>query len=219
VTNSFSRQSNEIYVYDSTNCAVTHSLILQTSSLLRNHSSATKDDSITFSLRNCCQQTSKTRLCGFYAVAFAIAVCNGIDPTGVIYDERLLVSEVRSRLDTGSVHVIPGVQSSLRNSHCQTVRRRKLYCKCHQASGAINMIQCDECHNWYHVKCVGLSSSKFHILCRPGQSFVCETCDCESLPASSCVIDLTAKADEKDAIAADALPTEEVFEAQVKRSK
>ena len=41
----------------------------------------------------------------------------------------------------------------------QRVEDNKLYCICHQPCGDLFMIQCDNCEEWYHGKCVDVTPS------------------------------------------------------------
>jgi len=59
------------------------------------------DDStsaVTFRVRQFRQQTSLTRLCGFYATAAAIACCNDTDPTAQAFDELVLQQEIHQQV-------------------------------------------------------------------------------------------------------------------------
>jgi hypothetical protein len=78
VITKFTSSSDEINIYDSLKpTAVSQSLAMQKSSLMRNH--RLKDDRLTFNLRKFEQLSGRTRLCGFYAVAAMYSCCNNVD--------------------------------------------------------------------------------------------------------------------------------------------
>jgi len=52
----------------------------------------TERDAITVRVRNFDVQPHQSRLCGFYAVAAALSVCNDVDPSGNRYDVDSLAS-------------------------------------------------------------------------------------------------------------------------------
>jgi hypothetical protein len=92
VTNVFSKEAHDVFVYDSMNTTVTDETVIQTSFLLRLHDAR---DYIMSHIREYQSQTSRTRLCGLYAVATATAACYGIDLSGHVIDENLLVSNAQ----------------------------------------------------------------------------------------------------------------------------
>jgi len=149
VTNVFSTKSNELQLYDSSYRTVNESTVLQCSSLLRLHE---QEDTITFSVRNYAQQTSGTRICGYYAVASMIAACERVDVSATIFDENVLVQELEDNVAVGESRTVTCIQVSE-----PMVRREvtlpKLWCICQRPSAG-SMVQCDYCRSWFHVTCV-----------------------------------------------------------------
>jgi hypothetical protein len=194
LSNVFTTSVNAVYLYNSAYNCINDSAVLQTTSLLRNSDyDEDKGDVITYSIRECCQQSDKTRLCGYYAIAFAISLCNGVDPSGLFYDEQQLIQTVNERLTTHSVDLIPGVESVVQRNYRRPVTVKKLHCLCHSAMGNGSMVQCDNCDNWFHGKCVNLSSIDMKRIRRASQSFTCPECGNATQPPrdSADVIDLT----------------------------
>ena len=126
-------------------------VVLQVSSLLRGIESP---DKVKYCIRNVQQQSHNTRLCGYYAVAAALAACKGEDVTGCIYDEVVLYTEVQERLSRGTVEPITDIAAAkdcVKNVIVQT--RSKVHCSCQRAAKG-KMIQCSGCMTWYHEDCV-----------------------------------------------------------------
>ena len=157
-TNMFSRRPNTVYWYDSLHQPVSETSVVQLTSLLRRH---TDTDRITVHRRRCHKQFSWSRLCGYYALAAAYAVCNGIEPTGYRYDAQTMVDVIDNNLVTGRVdQVPPAVQRPAVDIDKQVVD--KLHCICRQPSATtkkpVTMIECSNCGNWYHVHCVSTTA-------------------------------------------------------------
>jgi len=87
LTNQFSDNVNEVFVYNSTASPtrVCDQVTVLATSLLRRYD----DDSatITFSVRQFQQQSKQMRLCGYYAAATAVSCYHNTDPTGFAFDE------------------------------------------------------------------------------------------------------------------------------------
>ena len=92
------------------------------SSLLRNDNCR---EFISFHIRNFNQQTHGTRLCGYYAIAVAIAACSGVDVSGQLLDENLLVSTLNRNVRTGVVQLVPSLQTDAPKEHalCRSLLR------------------------------------------------------------------------------------------------
>jgi hypothetical protein len=99
VTNCHTEPPHHVYVFDSMpGHTVTKEILVQTTSLLR---LLDKPDKISFHIRNCARQPSKSNSCGYYAIAAASAVTRGQDPTLWRYDHSKLVDHVNKALSDG----------------------------------------------------------------------------------------------------------------------
>jgi len=104
-TNAFSNNKNQIFWYDSLHGTVSYQSVVQLTSLVRRH--VDSGDCITVFRRLCDHQPPSSRLCGHFAVATALAVCHGIDPTGCGYDTEILVQVIDRHLTTGICDTVP----------------------------------------------------------------------------------------------------------------
>ena len=159
VTNSFSRQDpNDVYVYDILHYdPITTPTTVQQRSILRRAS--TRDD-MTAHDHEGPEQVEGSRLCGYYALAAAYAVCAGEDPTGRDYDPHTMVEHVDWNITLGTVDVVPPAWQSPAVDR-RTHRVHKLHCYCQQPSSAhTTMIQCTaaNCFKWFHVACVSVTA-------------------------------------------------------------
>jgi hypothetical protein len=126
---------------------------VQLTSLLRAKS---KPNSVMFDIRNYDRQQQP--MCGYYAIAAALSICQGIDPTRNRYDVRSLYETVRRGLNEGRFDN-PSYRSTRTQPENLAVRRySKLHCLCQSPSDKDTvMVQCTPCMNWYHANCVSLS--------------------------------------------------------------
>ena len=156
LTNVFEQDTHDVYVFDSLFQNINTTTTVQITSLLRSDESA---DEITFNLRNFKQQSRGTRLCGFYAVAAAFACCEKVDPSGVVYDEKMLQTHYNRSISTKSVSLFPVHARRPITQLLLPVTKPKLYCRCQSVSDS-DMIQCTACRNWYHQRCVPAIASE-----------------------------------------------------------
>ena len=155
VTNVFSRESHDVYVYDSLYETISDKLLVQVSSLLRGEETP---DQITFHVREF-QKQSHGRKCGFFAAASAVAIVNGVDPSFLKFNERQLQSDFCMLHNDG---LDKPFQSSIRivqNPDKAIVVLDKVHCVCHRKSIG-KMVQCGKCLNWYHNDCVVIDLSQ-----------------------------------------------------------
>ena len=155
-TNRFSVDANTVYWFDSLHGNnISPSTAMQLTSLLRRQMDTDNDrDVITVLHRACPLQYTWSRLCGYYALAAAYAVCSGTDPTGRDYDAQTMVDVIDQNLRIGRVDPVPPAsRGPARTRKKQVVA--KLHCHCQQPSTSSDrMIECSNCWTWYHVACV-----------------------------------------------------------------
>ena len=148
-SNIFGETSHNVHIYDSMYRNVKRSTVVQVTSLLR---AEDEPDFITFHVREYQQQTPGTRLCGYYAVAALFSCCLGVDPSGIVYDEKLMAQHLRNCLSQNVVALFKGVATSVKE--CKVVKEHKLHCHCQTRVPGTLMVQSTSCLNWYHKKCV-----------------------------------------------------------------
>jgi hypothetical protein len=159
---------------------------VQLSSILR--ATVSKDspnsatDNLTVKVRSFSRQPPFSRLCGYYAVAAAIAVCNNVDPTGSIYQVLPLVKTIKNGMETGKMKMVP-VDNCRRQLSVRNVTYSKPYCICHTPWLDFEMVECSKCRNWFHTKCVPVSPPQ---LMRLSLSWLCASCGSDKL-AADCV--------------------------------
>ena len=155
-TNVFSQCLHDVFVYDSLCSTLTHSLVVQISSLLR---AEDVPQSINFHLRFF-EQRPCARLCGYYAVAACISCVLHVDPTGYFYDETQLLLFFKDLVRNGNVRLFPAVRLPVVGSWV-VERRAKLHCLCQRPEDVSpEMIQCSRCLYWFHLDvCVARPSA------------------------------------------------------------
>ena len=77
--------------------------VLQLSSLLRGDD----DANIIIHRRLCDRQPHGSQLCVYYAVAAAISICHGIDPTGAVYNLETMVQCINRVVSSSTAEVVP----------------------------------------------------------------------------------------------------------------
>ena len=105
VTNKFSADPNVVYMYDSLHGRVlATNTVVQLTSLQRQH---VESDRICVVWPIYALQRHLSRLCGYFTLAAAYAVCSGEDPTRRKDNSSAMVSFIDTNLLTDSVHVVP----------------------------------------------------------------------------------------------------------------
>ena len=132
-----------------------------------------RDDEVgelTIHCQLCERQPTGSKLCGCYAAAAAMSICQDEDPTGAVDDAARLVEAVDTQLQKSSVDVVP-VSRRGQSRDLAVERKIKLHCSCHQPHND-RQITCSECGYWYHVDRIkttspqrNLLSVEFHVRC------------------------------------------------------
>ncbi len=156
-TNIFSKNTHDIYVYDSLYATVPETLLVQLSSIMR----AEEDpDELNIHVRNFQQQDKMNRMCGFYAVASLVSVVLNVDPTRVLYDENSMPQHFFKLYEKGEIKQFTYSINNNEKQNISVKKYRKLHCLCQKKSSG-RMIQCVQCVSWFHMDtCVTVEASQ-----------------------------------------------------------
>jgi hypothetical protein len=151
-TNIFSQSSHSIFWYDSLpKDFIRSEAVLQVSSLLRND---TVNQMLRFHIRNTDRQPDNTNLCGYYAIAFTVAICAGLDPTFIRFHPLRLVQYVQDGLRSGRFCENLPASFSTAVPNLSIFYQPKMHCLCHRSYVSGTMVTCAACGNHYHRSCV-----------------------------------------------------------------
>ena len=98
--------------------------------------------------------------CGVYAIAVAHVLVSGRDPTAVTYDQNGMRAHLRKCLDADRLTDFPVLGNRVVRKKVALEFAVKLYCTCRSLS-ADDMIQCRECKEWFHQRCVDMDAAEF----------------------------------------------------------
>lgn len=136
---------SEVKIYDSLSCGPLTDIDAQVAALL-----CTRNKNIVLQYQHV-QQQSNSSDCGAFAVAFATSLCHSENPAEVTYTQKDLRFHLLKCLESRYFTKFP-----CRDSKRKRTNRRVLlpvYCKCRMPEEG-EMIQCNDCKEWYHRECV-----------------------------------------------------------------
>jgi len=96
--------------------------------------------------------------CGLFTVAFAAALCEGIDPTTLVFCQPLMRKHLTACIEMEKIEQFP--TSKERRAIIKPVKTEcyDVYCICRmpyeEQDTNERMIMCYKCHKWYHDTCV-----------------------------------------------------------------
>ena len=90
--------------------------------------------------------------CGVFAIAFAVAICNGQNPEELIFQIPKMRRHLCDCLEDKQIRYFPA-NIRQRRQNIRRVEKVPVHCKCRlQEEG--DMICCEGCDLWYHSTCV-----------------------------------------------------------------
>ena len=118
----------------------------------------TKSANIKINMMDVAKQKGSTD-CGLYAVAILIHLAFGNDPTSVSFDQAAMRPHLIQSLENGLINCFPVLQKRRRSDKVSAQLICNVYCNCrlpehHDSS----MIEYDNCHEWYHHRCMDVST-------------------------------------------------------------
>ena len=92
---------------------------------------------------------------------FAILTCLafGDDPTEIFFDQTALRLHLRQCLEKGFLDCFPVKQNRQRTNKVKQQLNCYIYCSCRLPEHYdTSMTQCEYCQEWYHHKCIDVST-------------------------------------------------------------
>ena len=104
------------------------------------------------------QQQSDGASCGLFALAFAYSVCEGENPSEILYNCEEFRDHFLSCLQRRKIWSFPcKAGKAVRESDMSSSVKFRVYCLCHLPDTGDKMICCSNCTEWYHFTCVQIS--------------------------------------------------------------
>jgi len=132
--------------------------------------------SLTFRVMNVTKQKGSVN-CGLFAIAYAEMLARDVDPCNFILNQPLIRLHLLSCLSENQFRAFPvtGQRTVRRNVVRSTTV--KLYCQCRSTHlPGDNMLLCNQCHEWYHQRCLRLTDAAFARFADIGTPYVCPRC-------------------------------------------
>jgi len=115
--------------------------------------------------------------CGLFAIAYADILARDQHPCNVNLDQLQMRRHLIRCL--AAKHITPFPVTKFRTIRRHVVRSVvvSLYCVCRSThSSGEKMLQCDQCREWFHQRCVAISDEMFEHLARTTANYSCPRC-------------------------------------------
>ena len=176
----------EVTVVDSNwqghmNSSLTHQL----AQIYRAHIDSQEDDGdVTFLSVHIprVQQQSGGSDCGLFAIAFAVHILGGNNIEDIEFNQGKMRSHLNSCFWKKKLLPFPTLnQTGHRQTQYFPYTCVDIYCYCKMPETYGDMVQCDECDEWYHIRCVPVDKRKI------SAKWLCKTCNVDE-PSSNAKI-------------------------------
>ena len=104
------------------------------------------------------QQQNGGSDCGIYAIAFALHAALGDDVKVLEFDQPQIRAHLLNCFRKKELTRILTIKKCTGRSNHFPHQEIELYCSCLMPETYGDMVQCDKCELWYHIRCVGLAS-------------------------------------------------------------
>ena len=109
--------------------------------------------------------------CGVFAIAFALHIALGDDLENIIFEQSSMRQHLLTCFSEQKFEPFPCREIVPSPSPHKQPNLIKLYCTCLMPETYDDMIACDVCERWFHLKCVGMPQSP-----PEEESWICKNC-------------------------------------------
>ena len=108
------------------------------------------------------KQQQGAKDCGLFAIDFQLHVALGDDPEQQVFEQPLMRSHLfrcflQKKLEPFPHRAVSTLPIHLSIGPIFSYKQIELFCTCLMPETFDDMVACDQCEQWYHLKCVGLS--------------------------------------------------------------
>ena len=166
--------NNKVNLYDS----LYHGISPQTEEQIASLLFVDNAEHIEVSIPPVVQQTNGTD-CGVYAIAFATALCNNLDPTSLKFNRRAIRDHLWQALQCGHLSMFPFEKRRPQDQN--KLVKISVYCECRMPYNPPKdkMAKCTGCKKWFHKECQQIADKVFKFA---RFQWRCKTCSRGNLP-------------------------------------
>ena len=93
--------------------------------------------------------------CGLFAIAFATALANGIQPGVCTFKQDAMRKHLYECQNNGKLTMFPLLKPIRQGGLVRSRESMELFCTCRMPE-IPPMVECSTCGEWYHVQCVSV---------------------------------------------------------------
>ena len=105
------------------------------------------------------QTQTGARDCGLFAIANALCIASGVDPSEKTFDQGTMRENLVKGIDSGVLEAFKARNVTRKWRYCNTVTE-SVYCLCRGLEEG-DMIQCSQCNEWFHKECCNVDTKYF----------------------------------------------------------
>ena len=127
-----------------------------------------------------CSASGRGSDCGLFAVAFATALCSGIDPFTCSFKQTEMRSHLLTCFESHQLSTFPAPDRPRRLAHCRVLstKRVPVYCVCRLPWNKYDkkrgpLVKCHSCKLWFHQFCLNIDND---IIVNKSAQFYCDFC-------------------------------------------
>ncbi len=171
--------SHEVVVYDSKlrrgelSSTLTHQLCLIYRTLIQVEIDSSKHSGHIIVKFPYTQKQRGGSDCGVFAIAFALHAAMGQNISLLEFDQLKMRSHLLKCLQEQIFTPFPVLDTRSKRPEKVNIKDIYVYCVCLMPDTYGDMVQCDICHKWFHIKCVGILT-----LPNTDDKWCCSSCVC-----------------------------------------
>ena len=139
---------DDICMYDSAYTSVSEDTMATIAQLIR-----FRGNSFNIKIMNVAKQSGSVD-CALYAMAIVLDLASGTDPTEVVYTQPDMRPHLVKCFESKNLSTFPTLKHRKPANKVIRVENCTVYCYCRMPDDHKEMVQCDNCGQWFHCHCV-----------------------------------------------------------------